>query len=202
MAARDRLGGLAAITTAAVVLMRAVFDRVIVETVGVGQSETDIASVADSVLLCVQPGSGDSLQYMKAGIAEIPDIAIVTKADLGAVARQTRRDLQSALAATGGVGGRTGWTIPALALAAGEEGAADELIHAIDRHRLHIEAGPIDERRRRQAESWLEGAIREVYGRQGLKTAETMPGGWRLGPGQSPFRRIQIVRKNLADRFS
>ena len=80
MATRGRLGGLAALTPAAVVLMRAVYDQVIVETVGVGQSETEVAPVADTVVFCVQPGSGDSLQYMKAGIAEIPDIVVVTKA--------------------------------------------------------------------------------------------------------------------------
>ncbi len=72
MAARDKLGGLAALTHSAMVLMRALFDRVLIETVGVGQSETDVAGAADTVVLCVQPGSGDSLQFMKAGIVEIP----------------------------------------------------------------------------------------------------------------------------------
>jgi LAO/AO transport system kinase len=81
LASRGKLGGLAELAFPAVVLMRAIFDRVIVETVGVGQSEADISTVADMVVLCVQPGSGDSLQFMKAGIMEIPDIAVVTKAD-------------------------------------------------------------------------------------------------------------------------
>ncbi|MBL8673659.1 MAG: ATP/GTP-binding protein, partial [Rhodospirillales bacterium] len=83
MAARDRLGGLAELTLGAMVVMRALFDVVLIETVGVGQSETDVAGVADTVLFCVQPGSGDSLQFMKAGIVEIPDIVAVTKGDLG-----------------------------------------------------------------------------------------------------------------------
>jgi LAO/AO transport system kinase len=73
-AARERLGGLAALTFRAVVLMRALFDRVFVETVGVGRSETDITGLADTVVLCIQPGSGDTVQYMKAGIAEIPTV--------------------------------------------------------------------------------------------------------------------------------
>jgi LAO/AO transport system kinase len=72
MAARDRLGGLADLTVAALVLMRALFDIVLVETVGVGQSETDVSSAVDTVVLCIQPGSGDALQFMKAGIVEIP----------------------------------------------------------------------------------------------------------------------------------
>ena len=84
MAARDRLGGLAELTIAAMVLLRAVYDVVILETVGVGQSETDVADSADTVVFCVQPGSGDSLQFMKAGIVEIPHLVVVTKADMGA----------------------------------------------------------------------------------------------------------------------
>jgi len=79
MAARDRLGGLADQTLAAMVLMRALFDRVLIETVGVGQSEADVADCADTVVFCVQPGSGDSLQFMKAGIVEIPHLIVVTK---------------------------------------------------------------------------------------------------------------------------
>lgn len=97
MASRGRLGGLAALTPAAVVLMRAVYDLVIVETVGVGQAETEVTAVGDSVVFCVQPGSGDSLQYLKAGIAEILDVAVVTKADLGAVAEKAARDVRGAL---------------------------------------------------------------------------------------------------------
>ena len=88
MAARERLGGLADQTLAAMVVMRALFDRVLIETVGVGQSETDVADVADTVVFCVQPGSGDSLQFMKAGIVEIPHLIVVTKADLGAAAER------------------------------------------------------------------------------------------------------------------
>ena len=91
MAARDRLGGLADQTLAAMVLMRALFDLVLIETVGVGQSETDVAGVADTVVFCVQPGSGDSLQFMKAGIVEIPHVIAVTKADLGARGRAGAR---------------------------------------------------------------------------------------------------------------
>ena len=85
-------------TLAAMVLMRALFDRVLIETVGVGQSETDVAGVADTVVFCVQPGSGDSLQFMKAGIVEIPHLVVVTKADMGAAAaRQAIAALSHAL---------------------------------------------------------------------------------------------------------
>ena len=93
MAARQRLGGVAEITFPAVVLTRACFDWVIVETVGVGQSEVEVADVADLVVFCVQPGSGDALQFMKAGVMEVPDLVLVTKGDVGRgrAARRGRR---------------------------------------------------------------------------------------------------------------
>ena len=97
MAARDRLGGLSDQTVAAMVLMRAIYDLVLVELVGIGQSEADISFVADTVVLCVQPGSGDSLQFMKAGVTELPDVVAVTKADMIDAARRTRADVEGAL---------------------------------------------------------------------------------------------------------
>jgi LAO/AO transport system kinase len=205
MAARDRLGGLAAITAAAVVLMRALHDRVIVETVGVGQSETDIASVADTVLLCVQPGSGDSLQYMKAGIAEIPDIALVTKADLGAAALCTLRDLRAALTTTGKATGQAsgaGWQVPVLRAANGDEGDLAALIDALKRHLRHLRSGALVPRRLAQADAWLAGAIREAYGREGLKLAEQLASQLAAGEASSPFRRLEALDAALARRFS
>lgn len=204
MAARDRLGGLAAITSPSVVLMRAVYDRVIVETVGVGQSETEIATVADSVIFCVQPGSGDSLQYMKAGIAEIPDIALITKADLGDIAIQARRDLRSALTTTGrtlGEGLQDSWKIPVLSIAAGDKQDMVGLVKAIDDHIGYLRNGPLADRRANQAQTWLENAIREAYGREGLKIANTLPGGIRVGGNCSPFRRLHTILRLLTDRF-
>ena len=91
MAARDRLGGLSDHAIAATALLRAIYDMVLVETVGIGQSEGDIALVADTIVLCVQPGSGDSLQFMKAGIMELPHVVAVTKADMGGRGAPGRR---------------------------------------------------------------------------------------------------------------
>jgi LAO/AO transport system kinase len=101
MAAGERLGGLAPATRAATQALAAAFDVVVVETVGVGQSETEVAEVADTVAVVVQPGSGDVLQFLKAGIMEVPDVLVVTKADLGAVADRAVRDLRAALRALG-----------------------------------------------------------------------------------------------------
>jgi GTPase len=96
-AAGDRLGGLAPATRAAATALAAAFDLVVIETVGVGQSETEIADVADEVAVVVQPGSGDVLQFLKSGIMEIPDVLVVTKSDLGAVAERALADLRAAL---------------------------------------------------------------------------------------------------------
>jgi len=100
-AAGERLGGLAPATRAAAQALSAAFDVVVIETVGVGQSETDVGEAADTVAVVVQPGSGDALQFLKAGIMEIPDVLVVTKADLGQVAVNARRDLNAALRSLG-----------------------------------------------------------------------------------------------------
>ncbi len=100
-AAAGRLGGLAPATREAAAALAAAFDVVVVETVGVGQSETDVAEVADTVAVVVQPASGDTLQFLKSGIMEIPDVLVVTKSDLGEVALRARRDLSAALRSVG-----------------------------------------------------------------------------------------------------
>ncbi|MHB1537671.1 MAG: ArgK/MeaB family GTPase [Solirubrobacteraceae bacterium] len=100
-AAGERLGGVAAATRAAAQALAAAFEVVFIETVGVGQSETEVADVADTVMVTVQPGSGDVLQFIKSGIMEIPDVLVVTKSDMGDVALSTRRDLSAALRSLG-----------------------------------------------------------------------------------------------------
>jgi len=187
MAARDRLGGLAAQSVGAMVLMRALFDRVLIETVGVGQSETDIADLADLVLFCVQPGSGDSLQYMKAGIAEIPDIVVVTKADLGAAAQRAQSDVQ------GGMGLSVGPEPPVLLVSASDQASLKALLDCIQ-EQCRLGAGERAAKRHRQSEVWLSQAVRDRFGRDGLARA----GDLRLAPGQSPFIRLRQVAERLA----
>ncbi len=193
MAARDRLGGLAELTMSATILMRAVFDIVVIETVGVGQSETDVAGAADTVLFCVQPGSGDSLQFMKAGIVEIPDIAVVTKADMGAPANRALSDLNGALTLNDPAAG--GWRVRTLAVSAETGAGMAELDSALAEHDGWLAAN--DRRaalRREQAEHWLREAVRDRFGREGLRRA----GDLRLAPGESPFVRLSTVTAELA----
>jgi LAO/AO transport system kinase len=193
MAARDRLGGLAGLTVSAMVLMRALYDMVLIETVGVGQSETDVVGVADTVLFCVQPGSGDSLQFMKAGIAEIPHVVVVTKADMGAAATRARADVLGALGLGGG-GGHEGWETPVLMVSSARREGVDELVAAIDSHRAALgEEGRLAVARHLQAEAWLEEAVRERFGREGIRRA----GDLSLAAGASPFARLAELSANL-----
>jgi len=191
MAARDRLGGLAELTLGAMVIMRSLFDIVLIETVGVGQSETDVAGVADTVVFCVQPGSGDSLQFMKAGIVEIPHLVAVTKADLGAMAERARSDVDGALS----LAEPDGWQPRTLLVSSRDRTNVPELMAAIDAHAAYLAE---DNRRalarHAQAELWLVEAIRERFGRQGLARA----GDLSLRPGASPFARIAEISRRLS----
>lgn len=197
MAARDRLGGLAALTVSSMVLMRALYDVVLIETVGVGQSETDVVGVADTVLFCVQPGSGDSLQFMKAGIAEIPHVVVVTKADMEKEARRARADVLGALSLGGAGDEGDGWTVPVLLASSMRRDGIDALVDAIDSHAAFLtENGRRAAARHRQAEAWLEEAVRERWGREGMRRA----GDLSLPPGQSPFCRLAELRDRLAAR--
>jgi LAO/AO transport system kinase len=128
-AAGDRLGGLAPATRAAATALAAAFDVVVIETVGVGQSETEVADVADAVAVVVQPGSGDVLQFLKSGIMEIPDVLVVTKADLGRVATRAVGDLRAALRSLGS----TETAVLAVSSVPPPSGI-DELIDALDAH--------------------------------------------------------------------
>ena len=201
MAARDRLGGLADLCAAAVVLMRAVFDVVLVETVGVGQSETEVADLVDTVVLAVQPGSGDSLQYMKAGIVEIPDVAVVTKADLGALAERARRDLEVALSLAGEHQQPGSWAPQVLAVAAATGQGIDTLLDATASHRAWLAAsGTLGTRRAAQSDSWLERALGQEFGRRGSARARALltadPDA--ADPATSPFRRLARIAARLA----
>jgi len=183
MAARDRLGGLAHQTAAAVTLMRALFDLVIVETVGVGQSETDVADLADTVIFCIQPSSGDSLQFMKAGIMEVPHIAVVTKADLGPAALRAQSDALGALSLSEAED--PNWTVPVLTLSALNDQGVQELIGALDRHWQHLAGAECARRRQARDDTRLAAAIKDRFGREGLMRLGTRV---HLRPGESPAR--------------
>lgn len=160
-AAGDRLGGLASATRAAAQALAAAFDVVVIETVGVGQAETEVADVADTVAVVVQPGSGDVLQFLKSGIMETPDVLVVTKADLGQIALATRRDLSAALRSLGESDTKV-VTVCSIPPAQGIE----ELVTALDEHRAGLDIAARRLRARR-AGALLDFA--EEHGERGLR---------------------------------
>ncbi len=167
MAARDRLGGLADATCASIEILSAVFDTVFVETVGVGQSESEIAHLVDSLVFVAQPGAGDALQFMKAGILELPDVFAVNKADLGAEAERTASELRSGLGLANARG--DGWDAPVISISARDGTGVQALVEAIDAHRQHAEAtGGLEARRRAGRVQAVIGALAQRYGGHGL----------------------------------
>jgi LAO/AO transport system kinase len=168
LAARDRLGGLADTARAALAILSAAFDRVFVETVGVGQSEVEVAALTDTLVYLVNPGTGDTLQFMKAGILELPDIFAVSKADLGPEASRAAGELASGL----GLGERAdaGWTPPVLLTSARDGTGIDELVETLDAHRRALlEGDRLRERRRRGREAFVLGSLELRYGSYGLE---------------------------------
>jgi len=177
-AAAGRLGGLAAPTRSAAQALAAAFDVVVVETVGVGQSETEVEEVCDTVAVVVQPGSGDTLQFLKAGIMEVPDLLVVTKADLGEPARRARRDLESALRS---LGARETPVVSVSSVPPPQ--GIDELIAAIDAHRAELDLAAARSRARRLA------ALSEFaaeHGDRGLRALGGRRAGERLLEGLDP----------------
>jgi LAO/AO transport system kinase len=149
MASRGHLGGLAVATPDAVRVLRAVgFDWVLVETVGVGQVEVEVAGQADTTVVVVNPGWGDAVQAAKAGLMEIADVFVVNKADRPG-ASETRRDLERMLDLSGDT---AGWRPPVVAAVATTGDGIDDVWTAVEAHRAHLEAaGELRDRRRRRA---------------------------------------------------
>ncbi len=195
IAARGRLGGLADIAYPSVALLRAIYDKIIVESVGVGQSETDIAIVSDTVVLCIQPASGDSLQFMKAGIAEIPDIAVVTKADMGAAATRALADLKGALGLSHREAGA--WEPDCVSVSSTTgDGSLRQLFASFSRH----EAWLLSENRlaigrEKKAQAWVRAEVLAEFGRRGLNiAAQGLFQSWN----NKPFATVRRALAELA----
>ena len=146
MATRGSLGGLAEAALQAALLMDAAGkDDVLLETVGVGQGEIDIVDHADTIVLALMPGSGDSIQALKAGVMEIPDVIVVNKSD-HPLADTMVREVRSVLA----LGPQADWQVPVVRTEAAKGEGVRELLDQIDAHRRHIEeTGSLAERRAR-----------------------------------------------------
>jgi LAO/AO transport system kinase len=146
MASRGSLGGLSEATLQAALLMDASGkDEVFLETVGVGQAEVDIIDHADTVVLALMPGSGDSIQALKAGVMEIPDVIVVNKADHPLTDTMVR-EIRGVLS----LGPKTSWRVPIVRTQAPSGEGVEDLADRIAQHRQHIiDEGTLEERRRR-----------------------------------------------------
>jgi LAO/AO transport system kinase len=207
MATRGSLGGLATTTNEVADLIDAFgVDRLLLETVGVGQSELEIAETADTTVVVLVPESGDSIQAMKAGLMEIADIFVINKADRPGADRLAQElevmlhmrlgEAQPAAAGHHGVSLRSvgraarqrasavaeekgGWAIPVLKTVAQTGDGVDELVATLDRHRVYLEtSGQLSERRQRR----LGERVRAVVERE-LRTLA-----WRRGAGETILR--------------
>ncbi len=193
MAARDMLGGVAEETFPAMVLMRALYDLVIVETVGVGQSETAVSSIVDLTMFCAQPGSGDALQYMKAGIMEVPDLIAVTKSDLGDIAHRTASDLKGSVSLT------SEGTAPEVVLCSAATGdGVSELMQQISAAAAPNSSRFADSRNAKLIR-WAESRIRARFGSFGLELVHRLCG---QNPPRFSFRDGIIRKQRIADTFT
>jgi LAO/AO transport system kinase len=192
MAARERIGGLAPATRAAAQVLAVAFDVVVVETVGVGQSETEIAELADTVVVVVQPGAGDALQFLKAGLMEVPDLLVVAKADVGAAAQATLGEARAALRLLGAED-----TVAIAVSALPPTSGIDELVNALDSHHAHQDVPA------RRLQSRRAGAIADFiseYGQRGLRAIGGRRSAERSLIAQSPELDGQSLVESLAEQ--
>jgi LAO/AO transport system kinase len=173
MASRGALGGLSeAALQVALVMDAAGKDDVLIETVGVGQAEIDIVDHADTIVLALMPGSGDSIQALKAGVMEIPDVIVVNKADHPMTDTMVR-EVRGVLALSQEPGG---WKVPILRTEAARGEGVAELAAKIDEHRARIEAeGTLEERRARNLRNEVLGIAASRLRRQLEATAGADP---------------------------
>ena len=193
MGTRGRLGGLSRATSGAVdVLDAAGYDVVLIETVGVGQSEVEIASLADTVVLIQVPGLGDDIQVIKAGIMEIGDLFVVNKKDRPGVER-VMAGIRTALELSGMSGVEGSWVPPILlTMAETGEGVA-EVVDACGEHLKHLgEEGLAERRLRRARAETMEIASQRIW--QGLSE--------RPGASEEAQRLAEAVAARKADPYS
>jgi LAO/AO transport system kinase len=173
MASRGALGGLSeAALQVALVMDAAGKDDVLIETVGVGQAEIDIVDHADTIVLALMPGSGDSIQALKAGVMEIPDVIVVNKADHPMTDTMVR-EVRGVLALSHDP---EGWNVPILRTEAARGEGVEELAEKIDEHRAFIEeAGTLAERRGRNLRSEVLGIATSRMRRRLEKTVGEDP---------------------------
>jgi LAO/AO transport system kinase len=202
LANRSQLGGVATEVWPMSWLMLGCFDIVVIETVGVGQTEIDIAEIGDTVCYVAQPASGDTIQYLKSGIIEIPDIFAVNKADLGAAAHKTASELGRSASRPDR---REGWDYPVCLVSATTHTGIKPFLDHFDRHRSFLaDAGLLGKLRSRHQSAWVMRLLKEEFGTFGLELA----GGHsiidqRLSENRcNQFAEYERMRMHILSRFT
>ena len=197
LACRGEVGGLSAETWPMSLVMLASSDIVLVETVGVGQKEIDVSKLTDTTCFIAQPASGDTIQFLKAGIMEVPHVLIVNKEDVGLAARKTLTELQTSL---GKHAYADDWEVPVLSASATHGTGIDAIVEAVENHRQWLlHQGTLCTRRRSFQAQWIVKRLREDFGRFGI---EALGGEGRLiqnlvTQGGSPFEHYDRLRGTL-----
>ena len=190
MAAKDFLGGLSELTFPTMIVMRSIFDFVIIETVGVGQSETNVKDLVDSVILCVQPGSGDTIQFMKSGIFEIPDIVVVTKCDMQKLSNQTFSDLSGS---SSYFKNKNEWDIKIILTSSHKNIGLNSLEKDIEnRWKWLLKENRLNKNRYSQDIEWMKNSIIREFGFAGLKK-----GFEKINYKKNPFSELARISKVL-----
>jgi len=201
MAARERLGGISDAARAGVAILAPVFDHVFVETVGVGQSESDVISIVDTLLFIASPGSGDVLQFIKAGLIELPDVFAVNKADLGEAAVRTANELANAQGLAAREAGA--WQPPVVPVSARDGSGIDALLDALRAHRAYLLDGDrLRARRRAGAAEHVLGMLAQRYGSYGIERLggpDGLRARLRAEPAQSSFAAVATLGAEIED---
>ena len=198
MGARGHLGGLSLATREAIRLLGAFgFDEVILETVGVGQSELEVAAVADTTVVVLTPNLGDSVQMIKAGILEIADVFVVNKSDLDGHAR-----VAAELRAMMNLAPKRVWKPPIIATVATRQEGIEQLWSAVVAHRSHLEASgrakELTEQRLRDETAEVAAELARRRARQALEGDPTLAE--RLLKDGTPYRTAEEILKRDANR--
>jgi LAO/AO transport system kinase len=190
LSSRGQFGGLSAEVWPMSTVMMAGFDIVVIETVGVGQREVDISRMCDTTCYVAQPGSGDSVQFLKAGILEVPHILVVNKEDMGAVARRTLAELGAALNREHP---DSHWLVPVLATSATNHSGIETLADVMEQHYKELQSrNQLAARRRSYQAYWIHKRLQEEFGSFGID---------RLGGEQALLAQLQTRDLNLLEHY-
>ena len=190
LSSRGEFGGLSAQVWPMSCVMLAAFDAVVVETVGVGQREVDVANLCDTTCFVAQPGSGDSVQFIKAGVLEVPHIVVVNKADMGEVATRTLSEMQGSMHRDHPDGD---WEVRILATSATRGTGVPELAQVIEARHAELAASDrLMKRRRGYHAQWLITRVTQEFGQYGLQ---------RLGGAESAMATLADSNSDLFTQY-